>query len=548
MSLQTLEKCREPYIKRNGLIFPCNTCEACRRNQIREWSIRGEHELMTTPGQKAMFITLSYSPKNLRIRAHKKMNQYDQRSTLMKHDEQLFKKRLRMWWSRNIDDKTKLRFILAGEYGPNTWRAHYHLICYGASREDIIKWLSCQDNYNKVKEMKAWKSDKDYIDRLFSNIWRLGHVDVSEKPFHEHAIQYTVGYCRKKLGNKYGGKKIYEENGRIRPYLQTSNGIGREWAIKNAHYWAETLKIARDGKFTSIPRYYIKLIYKLEGLNIKYDYKHPETGEIITKYKVLKDYSKEYTKKITLLRQEINEQLSKEYKMNNPTHKELQEEYDATAWAELKKSIKEQWEFWNLYKRDKNQAINFLTERHNDIIKRRNAKKARNLTITEQLNNLIEREEALIKAGAQGREKKLTNFKKKLYMHLKARDWNDNLAKRDVYGKRNEYEKNEEAFGEIAIIPNQYYTPEFDWEREAEINKYRSKKFWITFEKNAKRAFAEGKYSKEAIGHFAYIYSKNLDKRRKLQWYESTNLVMKLNRQLKKEEGQDLLKNATAER
>lgn len=232
-------KCTRPYVSPSGLAYGCGQCENCKKQKALEWSIRGTHELNTSP--TASLIHLTYAPKHLPINAETvPMNKYDACGTLEKKDMVLFIKRLRKKWkNRNI------RFIYCGEYGPHTWRPHYHCILYGLSPGDCI---ACD----------------------VEKIWRLGHVEISEDLISTDAIQYVIGYIRKKLSHNEAIDK-YSKNHRELPYMRSSKGLGKEWAIKNVERWEKCCTVAFNGNHYPIPRYYIKTIKKMEGRIVKYN-------------------------------------------------------------------------------------------------------------------------------------------------------------------------------------------------------------------------------------------------------------------------------------
>ena len=120
-----------PYV----LKIPCGKCIGCRLDYTRTWADRLMLELSTTPGQKASFITLTYSPDTVPF-CFDEDNDPDHVSpvsmTLYKRDFQLFMKRLRF----SFPEK-KLRFLGTGEYGSSSLRPHYHLILFGLSAEDF---------------------------------------------------------------------------------------------------------------------------------------------------------------------------------------------------------------------------------------------------------------------------------------------------------------------------------------------------------------------------------------------------------------------------
>ena len=217
--MSVLVKCRNPYIK-EGRWFGCGGCLYCRNTRIAEWSLRGYHELVTQE-RRAAFITLTYRPGP----------EFD--GQLHKEHPRNFMRALR----KRYPDR-KLKYIVCGEYGKRTWRPHYHLIVYGVR--------PCAELYENVRRK-----------------WRFGMVNVSMQSVTGHAIEYVMKY----LGKTMCSKEEYRLRGLPVPYQSQSNGIGKEWSVKNREKWLSTMDCSYKGVRRPVPRYYIKLVQKEEGLN-----------------------------------------------------------------------------------------------------------------------------------------------------------------------------------------------------------------------------------------------------------------------------------------
>ena len=265
--MEILFKCLHPVVLDDGRVFGCGVCAHCRRLKYTEWSVRCRHEMMYTTG--ACFFTLTYSNKTLPVdkRIIKECPD-DMQGTLNYRHTTLFLKRLRKHFPPG-----SIRYVYCGEYGPLSWRPHYHFILFG------VDFLT------------------PGLKKLLSDCWRLGHVDLSKKPVTEHAIQYTLGYVRKKIDGRLSTPHYYA-NYRVPPQQRQSQGLGRIWCDRNVDTWSRSLLVGYNGHQVPIPRYYIKRLYKSEGLTVKENVHNLATGKSHISYKVIPDYSKQYSGRI----------------------------------------------------------------------------------------------------------------------------------------------------------------------------------------------------------------------------------------------------------
>jgi hypothetical protein len=185
-------RCVKP-VDIGGLLVPCGKCMACRIGRTSEWTTRILHELI---GKKGCFITLTYDNDHL-----------PEGETLVKEDLQLFVKRLRKYLG-----KTRIKYFACGEYGDETYRPHYHLI--------VIGWMPELERCYKP-------SKNNCVSRDVEQLWNYGHNVVGSAD--REAVQYTVGYIRKKLIGK-ADQEMYE--GRLAPFQLQSQGIGKDYAFR----------------------------------------------------------------------------------------------------------------------------------------------------------------------------------------------------------------------------------------------------------------------------------------------------------------------------
>ena len=190
--------------RKDVMLIPCGQCTGCRLRKRKDWSTRMELEAYGHSKESIWFITLTYDDDHVPtqdtetgeiykggINIWKGVSERPRTAqTLSVEDTQLFIKRLRK------AVKEPLRYFLAGEYGDNTARPHYHMILYGWHPDDLkpIHKLSRHGHYTSDKLVK---------------IWGQGTVDIAQAT--PETYNYVAGYVTKKL---YGNdKERYQKNG-----------------------------------------------------------------------------------------------------------------------------------------------------------------------------------------------------------------------------------------------------------------------------------------------------------------------------------------------
>lgn len=214
-------------------LVPCGHCMGCRLDRSRVWADRMLLELQDND-YKAIFVTLTYNNDFLpRVDRHagyyRLPNEFEYTgfdedelwcldaagypaapATLNVRDTQLFFKRLR----KAFPDR-KLRYFLAGEYGPKTQRPHYHAIIYGLEISDFkdCRILKFNDLGQPIYKSKS-----------FENIWQLGFCSLA--PVNWNTCAYVSRYTMKKI-YKSDDASAYSD-GRKPPFCTMSRrpGIG----------------------------------------------------------------------------------------------------------------------------------------------------------------------------------------------------------------------------------------------------------------------------------------------------------------------------------
>lgn len=213
--------------------IPCGQCIGCRLERSRQWAIRCVHEAQMH--EHNVFLTLTYNPEHL-----------PKGGTLVKRDFQLFIKRLRKHYGKNI------RYFHCGEYGENLGRPHYH---------------ACMFNLN-VKDKKLFKENRGtrlYTSSTIEKIWGKGFVTLGEVTFESAA--YVARYITKKVN----GKKALEfYKGKEPEYTTMSRrpGIAKKWFDKYSSDVYPSDSIVVRGIETKPPKYYDNNYMKIEEIKL----------------------------------------------------------------------------------------------------------------------------------------------------------------------------------------------------------------------------------------------------------------------------------------
>lgn len=210
-------------------LVPCGHCMGCRLDQSRVWADRMLLELQDND-YKAIFVTLTYNNSSIPHAWHVGYNKFPHSddsvyldedegwiasasgapTTLSVRDTQLFFKRLRKFFPDH-----KIRYFLAGEYGPKTKRPHYHAIIFGLTLSDFND-LRVHD-FNNLGQPR-------YKSATFQKIWSKGFCILA--PVNWNTCSYVSRYTMKKIF--MSDKPDEYVGGRIPPFCTMSRrpGIG----------------------------------------------------------------------------------------------------------------------------------------------------------------------------------------------------------------------------------------------------------------------------------------------------------------------------------
>ena len=210
----------------------CGNCIGCRLERARQAGVRiSDHALMH---DRNSYLTLTYDDESVPADG-----------SLCHADVQSFMKRLR---SRI---KPKVSYVVAGEYGDDEWRPHYHMALFNYCPTDLVYW----------KDSKGFPL---YRSPFLEEVWRNGFVFVGDLNFDTGC--YIGGYVLKKINGDLADehyKRFDPETGEIywlKPeYIVWSNGIGRSCFERFGSDVFPADRCVVKGKPQKPPKYYDRL-------------------------------------------------------------------------------------------------------------------------------------------------------------------------------------------------------------------------------------------------------------------------------------------------
>lgn len=219
----------------------CGRCPSCLEKRARELAIRCQHEAQMHKANA--FLTLTYDDEHL-----------PHHGSLRRRDVVLFLKRL-----RKLLAPARVRFLLVGEYGSQTLRAHYHVLLFG---EDFLA--------DRVPVGKSKSGFRQWESAALAKAWGLGRCTVAEL-----TLETCFYVCRYALKSSLGGVKRGEREVwwqhplsgqwllREREFqlMSTHPGLGREWFEKYSRdVTSGDAVVVRGGQKFKPPRYYDKVL------------------------------------------------------------------------------------------------------------------------------------------------------------------------------------------------------------------------------------------------------------------------------------------------
>lgn len=245
-----------------GVTIPCGRCIGCRLEYSRQWANRCMLELQYH--KSSYFVTLTYNEEHVPHSwyANPESGEALPSLTLRKTDCQKFMKRLR----KNFPDQ-KIRFFLCGEYGPETFRPHYHAILFGLELNDLVVYKKSPEGfvyYTSDSLQRCWSTlltRKQDGQPQFSPI---GQVLIAQVTWETCA--YTARYITKKLT---GPESDFYTDFNIEPpfvLMSRRPGIARQYYDDHPdvmEYEYLNVKTDKGGRKFRPPKYF-DYLYDLE--------------------------------------------------------------------------------------------------------------------------------------------------------------------------------------------------------------------------------------------------------------------------------------------
>ena len=251
------------------LSLPCGQCIGCRLEKSRQWAIRCMHEAQMHDTN--CFITLTYDDDNLP-------------SDKSLHHEHFQK------FIRSLRKRTgiKMRYYMAGEYGEQFDRPHFHACIFGYDFHDKKLWKTTESG------------SRLYRSQYLETIWTHGYSSIGDVTFESAA--YVARYIMKKINGKQQRQHYTDqETGVIREpeynKMSLKPGIGKSWLDKYESDVYPHDHIIIRGKPVRPPKYYDKqyriknpyqfevLLYKRE-LSAKLNYEDNTDERLLVKEQV----------------------------------------------------------------------------------------------------------------------------------------------------------------------------------------------------------------------------------------------------------------------
>ena len=211
---------------------PCGECESCKADKAREWAFRCLAE--ARQWEHNCVINLTYNNENLPTTTMYELDKDNnvvtkEVPTLLYKDVQDFKKRLQRHWAYKYSEKG-IRFVVAGEYGDQYDRPHYHIVAFNLNIRD------------KVDHGTTKRGSKEYLSAEVQKLWGKGYITIGDCT--RESIQYVANYTLKKIKGGHSAE-YYDGIGKCPEFIVTSRnpGIGAKYLIEHVEEYKKYGKL-----------------------------------------------------------------------------------------------------------------------------------------------------------------------------------------------------------------------------------------------------------------------------------------------------------------
>jgi hypothetical protein len=257
------------------ITVPCGNCGQCLSNRKNAWVIRLKEEWRSS--LTSYFITFTYNEHNL----PKKSffigdNEKITFSVLNKEDIQLFMKRLRKRQEKEatrsmteymknikVNEWKPIKYFIVGEYGPKTYRPHYHGLLFNVYPE-LVRVLERRKSERLNVETGEIETFPEVKCEL-TDIWNKGYTDIGSVSL--DSIRYVMKYFLTRISEDPMMQTLHE----ISPQFslmsrggKNGKGVGYSYLdrIGDFHINDPTqFNYVSDGFIQNLPRYYREKIY-----------------------------------------------------------------------------------------------------------------------------------------------------------------------------------------------------------------------------------------------------------------------------------------------
>jgi hypothetical protein len=244
--------------------FACGKCIGCQNDRIRDWQSRFSLDLQVVG--EGMFVTLTYAPEFLPPDGGLSR---DHPAAFMHSLRDALRRRCRV----SGGTPPVLSYMLVGEYGSETLRAHYHFIILGLWPDDAVAFSRSKGDhllYRSAFVEACWPHGHVDIGRLLpGSIRYVAHGHVGK----ENRLAEAFNYC---LPHPVTGE-LFDV---ARPFSSVSNrpGVGSVWFDKFERDVFPSDVLIVDGERVPVPRYFSK---KLRGRYLNKGSVRPSLSETV---------------------------------------------------------------------------------------------------------------------------------------------------------------------------------------------------------------------------------------------------------------------------